>query len=77
VAFSRDAILLAQRLPLLPAGGDEAQDMQVITDPISGLSFRISVYRGYHQVRIEISSAWGTAYIGTREVPGHSVVLFG
>jgi hypothetical protein len=54
VAFSRDAILLATRLPAMPAGGDQAQDVTIITDPVSGLSFQVAMYGGYRQNRVEI-----------------------
>jgi hypothetical protein len=73
VAFSRDAILLAARLPAMPAGGDEAKDITVITDPVSGLSFQVALYGGYRQNRVEIGMAWGTASIS----PEHSVALVG
>lgn len=73
VAFSRDAILLAARLPAMPVGGDEAKDVTVITDPVSGLSLQVALYGGYRQNRVEIGMAWGTASIS----PEHSVTLVG
>jgi hypothetical protein len=73
VAFSRDAILLASRLPAMPAGGDQAQDVTVITDPVSGISFQAAMYGGYRQNRVEIGLAFGVKSINSK----HSVALIG
>jgi hypothetical protein len=59
VAFHRGAIVLATRAPALPNGGDSADDRTVITDPVTGLSFEVSVYREYRRVKYEIAMAWG------------------
>lgn len=59
VAFHRGAIVLATRAPALPEGGDSADDRTTITDPMTGLSFEVSVYRQYRQVKYEIAMAWG------------------
>lgn len=73
LAFSRNAIVLAQRLPALPADGDGAQDRTTITDPRSGLSFEVSVYRQYRQVHWEVACAWGVAVTK----PEHFALLLG
>lgn len=71
--FSRNAIALATRLPALPAGGDSARDRMTVTDPLSNLSFDIAVYEGYHQVKYDVSMAWGVATIK----PEHMGILLG
>jgi hypothetical protein len=63
VAFARSAIILAARAPALPQGGDMADDRTTITDPFSGLTFEVSLYRMYRQVKYEIAMAWGTASV--------------
>lgn len=62
-AFSRNAIVLACRAPAVPEGGDSADDSMMITDPMTGLTFEVRVYRQYRQVKFEICMAWGTAAI--------------
>lgn len=57
--FSRSAVILATRAPALPNGGDSADDRTQITDPVSGLTFEVSLYRQYRQVKYEIAAVWG------------------
>jgi len=73
MAFSRSALVLAARAPALPEEGDMADDRMVITDPRSGLSFEVSLYRQYRQIQYEISMAWGVACMK----PEHSALLLG
>jgi len=59
VAFSRSAIELAIRAPADPLGGDAAVDMMAVTDPHSGLSFAISVYKGRKKAMIAVDCLSG------------------
>jgi hypothetical protein len=77
LAFDRNAIVLASRLPILPTFNgvtrDEALDRITVTDPFSGLSFDVAFYAQYHQVKIEVSIAWGVKMVK----PEHSIQLLG
>ncbi len=58
IAFHREALGLAVRLPKMPPEGD-AGEHQVITDPVSGIGYRFSTYKGYGLNNYELSVAWG------------------
>lgn len=73
VAFARSAIVLATRAPAMPKGGDSADDMMTITDPRTGLSFEIAVYRQFLQTVYHVRLAWGFRAIK----PEHIGVLIG
>lgn len=73
MAFSRDAIALGMRLPARPKGGDLADDVVTLRDPVSGLVFEVSTYAGYRQRRYEIAAAWGVAAPN----PSHLALLLG
>ena len=63
VAFCRDAMKLLARSPAMPDGGDDADDVTYITDPTSGLTFQVAVYRLYRRVKYEVGLAWGVKNI--------------
>lgn len=71
--FHRSAIQLATRAPAMPEGGDNADDMMLITDPVSGIVYEFIVYRQKRQLRYEINLAWGFAC----PTPRHLGVLVG
>lgn len=73
VAFARSAIVLATRNPAMPEGGDMADDVMTITDPLTGLSFEIAVYRQFLQTAYHVRLAWGFRAIK----PEHIAVLAG
>ena len=59
MAFSRSAIDLMMRVPAMPEGGDAADDVTVITDEQTGISFQIAMYRQRRRVAYEVGLAWG------------------
>lgn len=73
LAFPRSALVLATRLPSLPASGDKAVDRMTVTDPVSGISFEVAMYPGFRQMTWTIGAAWGV-YAAN---PEHVAVLIG
>jgi hypothetical protein len=71
MAFSKNAIHLATRLPARPMEGDLARNTVIVQDPRSGLAFEVCQYEMYHQIKYEISIAYGYAVIK----PEHLVLL--
>lgn len=73
MGFHRSAIVLAQRMPALPDGGDAAVARETITDPRTGMSFELSMYAQYRQMYYEIACAWGVKMVA----PRHAAILLG
>jgi hypothetical protein len=63
LAFDRSAVVLANRLPALPDGGDAAEDAVTLVDDRSGLVFEVALYRQYLQNVFHVRAAWGQAAI--------------
>lgn len=66
--FHRSAIQLATRMPAMPEGGDSADDIMSVTDPVSGLTYEFAVYKQKRQLRYEINLAWGVKTVAPRHV---------
>jgi hypothetical protein len=78
LAFTRSAIQLITRAPAMPMGPDgkpmdAADDAMLVTDPISGITFEITVYRQFKQMLFLVGLAWGANAIK----PNHIAILQG
>lgn len=71
--FASGSLILANRLPYVPNGGDLAIDRTVITDPVSGISFEVALWGGQYQNTLTFSTCWGWKNIKGE----HSVALLG
>jgi hypothetical protein len=78
VGFTRSAIQLITRAPAMPEDengkpSDLAEDVVMITDPVSGISFEISMYKQYRQLVYYVALAWGVTAIK----PNNIAILMG
>lgn len=73
VFFHRSAIQLATRAPTMPEGGDSADDVMLLQDPVSLITYEFALYRQKRQVRYEVNLAWGKKLIA----PRHTGLLIG
>lgn len=68
VAFHKNAIVLATRQLSDPVGGDGCNDQYELTDPLSGITFDVRLYRMYHKSWIEIGIAYGAKVVKSDNV---------
>jgi hypothetical protein len=73
MAFARSAIILAERLPALPDGGDLAIDRTTVVDSRSGLAFETRHVSPVPKMQYEVSATWGVQMVKTE----HAAVLLG
>ena len=63
MAYHRNALHLLTRLPKMPPGGDASVAQEVVTDPVSGISFQILEYGEYRQKVFEVAVSWGVKVV--------------
>ena len=66
--FHRGALQLAARAPAMPDGGDMADDVMMIADPVSGINYEFAVYKQKRQIRWEVNLSWGVAAVQPRHM---------
>jgi hypothetical protein len=76
--FDRNAVQLVTRSPQMPIGPDGvpmdmADDVMQVTDPITGMTFDVAVYRQFMQLVYHVRLAWGVAAVKSN----HIAVLLG
>ena len=59
VGFHKSAIELAMRPPAQPPGGDAGEEIGVLVDPATGLSFSARLYKGYGVNQIKLMAFYG------------------
>lgn len=59
VAFTKGAFAFAARVPAMPAGGDAADDVMYVTDPVTGISFGFFLYKGHGMNTLEVAAVYG------------------
>lgn len=72
IAMSRNAVVLATRLPKFQAE-DDAPNRYAITDPRTGISFEITRWPGQRMLKYEVAIAYGMAVVK----PEHLAIIVG
>lgn len=72
LAFSKDAFVLAVRMPAVNHQGDMGE-YATVADEVSGLMFQLSYWKQYRQASIEVAAVWGVKAVN----PAHAVILLG
>jgi len=73
IAMSRNAVVLATRLPSAPRDGDQALGREVVTDPRTGMSLEFVKWPGYDMNVYHVRAAWGVKVLK----PEHIAALLG
>lgn len=74
LAFHRSAIQLIARTPAMPEGGDRADNVISVADPlVPGLTWQVREYKGFHRTTFHVTLAWGVGVVNSE----HIAVLFG
>lgn len=68
IAFDRNAIILASRMPAMPEGGDAAEDVEMFVDPVSGIVFEVALYKQFLQNVFHVRAAWGTKAVKSAHI---------
>lgn len=68
LAFDRNAIILATRMPAMPEGGDAAEDVVQVVDDVSGLAFEIALYKQFLQNVYHVRAAWGVGAVKSAHI---------
>ncbi len=59
VGYHKSAIELAMRPPAQPPSGDVGEEIGVLVDPLTGLSFSARLYKGYGMNQIKLMAFYG------------------
>lgn len=68
VAFSRNAIAVATRAPARPRMGDAAIMIETVQDPVTGITFTFSLYKGWGAVRFQVEAVWGVQAVQSEHI---------
>lgn len=73
LGFSRSAVMLVTRSPQMPIGPDGramdmAEDVIQVTDPVSGITFDVALYRQFMQLVFHVRLAWGYQAIKSNHI---------
>jgi len=62
-AFHRNAVHALIRVPVMPEGGDSADEVIQVTDPLTNITFQIALYRQRRRIAYEVGLAWGVKVV--------------
>jgi len=68
--FTRDAITLIARQPLLPYAGPSGQllDLTTLPDPRSGLTYQVAMWQSGRTIVIEVALVWGVGVTNSQDL---------